>query len=103
MDKAAFSFTGDLGCESGGGVSCTGKGGNPKQAFLGYMFYNRLWFKKDLYATTIGGGQMNNPGRYLVLCRPSTEQRRSLVRLTSRRIRAALPWLRLRRYLRLHA
>ena len=51
-------------------MSCTGKGGNPKQAFLGYMFYNRLWFKKDLYGLTIGGGQMNNPGRYLVLLPP---------------------------------
>src|ERR1700733_3904412 len=42
IDKAAFTFTGDLGCESGGGVACTGtgKGGAPKQAFLGYMFYN---------------------------------------------------------------
>jgi hypothetical protein len=70
LDKAAFSLTGDLGCEFGGGVSCTGKGGNPKQAFLGYMFYNRLWFKKDLYGLTIGGGQMNNPGRYLVLLPP---------------------------------
>jgi hypothetical protein len=70
MDKAAVSVTGDLGCEFGGGVSCTGKGGNPKQAFLGYMFYNRLWFKKDLYGMTIGGGQLNNPGRYLVLLPP---------------------------------
>jgi hypothetical protein len=70
MDKAAFSLTGDLGCEFGGGVSCTGKGGNPKQAFLGYMLYNRLWFKKDLYGMTIGGGQLNNPGRYLVLIPP---------------------------------
>jgi hypothetical protein len=70
IDKAAFSLTGDLGCEFGGGVSCTGKGGNPKQAFLGYMLYNRLWFKKDLYGLTIGGGQLNNPGRYLVLLPP---------------------------------
>ena len=70
LDKAAFSLTGDLGCEFGGGVSCTGKGGNPKQAFLGYMLYNRLWFKKDLYGLTIGGGQLNNPGRYLVLLPP---------------------------------
>jgi hypothetical protein len=70
VDKAAFSLTGDLGCEFGGGVSCTGKGGNPKQAFLGYMFYNRLWFKRDLYGLTIGGGQMANPGRYLVLLPP---------------------------------
>jgi hypothetical protein len=69
IDKAAFTFTGDLGCEFGGGVSCTGKG-NPKQAFLGYMFYNRVWAKKDLYGLTLGGGQLNNPGRYLVLLPP---------------------------------
>jgi Putative beta-barrel porin-2, OmpL-like. bbp2 len=70
IDKAAFSLTGDLGCEFGGGVSCTGKGGNPKQAFLGYMLYGRVWAKKDLYGLTLGGGQLNNPGRYLVLLPP---------------------------------
>jgi Putative beta-barrel porin-2, OmpL-like. bbp2 len=79
LDKAAFSFTGDLGCESGGGVSCFGNtvkvvGGqrivNPKQSFVGYMVYNRLWFHKDRYAVTLGGGQINNPGRYLVLLPP---------------------------------
>ena len=31
------------------------------------MFYNRLWFDNDKYGLTIGGGQINNPGRYLVL------------------------------------
>ena len=71
LDKAAVSVTGDLGCEMGGGVSCAGNhAGGPKQAFLGYMFYNRFWFKKDLYGLTIGGGQLNNPGRYLVLIPP---------------------------------
>jgi hypothetical protein len=70
LDKAAFTFTADAGCEFGGGVSCTGKGGNPKQSFLGYMVYNRLWFNKDRYGLTVGGGQMNNPGRYLVLLPP---------------------------------
>ncbi len=79
LDKAAFTFTGDLGCESGGGVSCFGNtvkvvGGqrivNPKQSFVGYMVYNRLWFHKDRYAVTLGGGQINNPGRYLVLLPP---------------------------------
>jgi hypothetical protein len=69
LDKAAFTFTGDLGCESGGGVSCTGKGA-PKQAFLGYMIYNRFWFKKDLFGFTLGGGAINNPGRYLTLVLP---------------------------------
>ena len=71
LDKMAFSFTGDLGCEFGGGVSCYGnKSGGPKQSFIGYMFYNRAWFKKDTYGVTIGGGQINNPGRYLVLLPP---------------------------------
>jgi hypothetical protein len=71
FDKAAFTFTFDAGCESGGGVSCFGNGpGGPKQSFLGFMEYNRFWFHKDLYAVTIGGGAINNPGRYLVLLPP---------------------------------
>ena len=53
----------------GGGTSCTGKGA-PKQAFLGWMAYNRMWFHKDLVALTLGGGMMNNPGRYLTLLPP---------------------------------
>ena len=71
LDKMAFSLTGDLGCEYGAGVSCHGdtKGG-PKQSFIGYMFYNRFWFHRDLYGLTVGGGQINNPGRYLVLLPP---------------------------------
>src|SRR6266436_5004484 len=71
LDKAAFSLTGDMGCEHGGGVSCAGNSKKgPKQSFLGYMIYNRLWFDRDKYALTIGGGQINNPGRYLVLLPP---------------------------------
>src|SRR5450755_700084 len=72
----AFSLTGDLGCEYGGGVACFGnkKSGSNiiayKQAFLGWMAYNRFWFKKDLYAITLGGGVLNNPGRYLTLLPP---------------------------------
>jgi Putative beta-barrel porin-2, OmpL-like. bbp2 len=70
-DKAAFSVTIDAGCESGGGVSCFGNTtGGPKQSFLGFMFYNRVWFHRDLFAATIGGGAMTNPGRYLVLLPP---------------------------------
>ena len=54
-----------------GGVNChNGKNGRPKQAFMGWMMYNRYWFKKDRYAVTLGGGQMNNPGRYLTLLPP---------------------------------
>ena len=71
ISKAAFSLTGDMGCEHGGGVSCAGGSSKgPKQSFLGYMVYNRLWFDRDKYALTLGGGQINNPGRYLVLIPP---------------------------------
>jgi hypothetical protein len=34
------------------------------------MFYNRLWFDRDRYGLTLGGGRINNPGRYLVLLPP---------------------------------
>jgi hypothetical protein len=70
MDKAAFSFTVDVGCEDGGGVSCGGADGAPGQYFAGFMFYNRLWFNNDLFGLTIGGGAISNPGRYLVLLPP---------------------------------
>jgi Putative beta-barrel porin-2, OmpL-like. bbp2 len=71
ISKAAATFTADAGCESGGGVSCFGNGKNgPKQSFLGFMAYNRLWFDRDRYALTLGGGRINNPGRYLVLLPP---------------------------------
>jgi hypothetical protein len=77
LDKMAFTLTGDAGCESGGGVNCTGDRKNGqgqiaafKQSFLGYMIYNRWWFKNDRYGFTLGGGAINNPGRYLVLLPP---------------------------------
>ena len=100
LNKIAFTVTGDLGCEYGGGpasfattdgalnpkglspmmgttdtynggVNChNSKNGRPKQMFAGWMMYNRYWFKKDRYAITLGGGQMNNPGRYLTLLPP---------------------------------
>jgi len=85
LDKMAFSLTGDLGCEYGGSgnfVSAQGRTINnnvnchhntatsSKQTFAGWMLYNRFWFKKDLYAITIGGGAMANPGRYLTLLPP---------------------------------
>ena len=80
-DKMAFSLTGDLGCEYGGGVSCHknnplvqpavgGPKGGPKQSFAGWMLYDRTWFKKDRYAITLGGGVLDNPGRYLTLLQP---------------------------------
>jgi len=71
ISKAAFSLTGDIGCEHGGAVSCAGNSAKgPKQSFLGFMVYNRLWFDNDKYGLTIGGGRINNPGRYLVLLPP---------------------------------
>ncbi len=84
LDKMAFSFTGDLGCEFGGGVSCHNDShGNPKQSFVGYMIYDRYWFHKDLFALTIGGGQINNPGRYLVLVPPINGESASSAALNS--------------------
>lgn len=71
LDRMAFSLTGDLGCEYGGAVSCDGnKKGGPKQSFVGFMAYNRFWFHRDLFGLTLGGGKINNPGRYLVLLPP---------------------------------
>ncbi len=71
LDKMAFSLTGDIGCEHGGGVTCyTNSAKGPKQDFLGFMFYNRIWFHHDRYGLTLGGGKINNPGRYLVLLPP---------------------------------
>ncbi|HZZ37568.1 MAG TPA: outer membrane beta-barrel protein [Acidobacteriaceae bacterium] len=85
IDRMAFSVTADAGCESGTGVACTGSANRKvfvpatsttpavdyqKQSFLGAMAYNRLWFDKDKYGLTVGGGLVNNPGRYLVLLPP---------------------------------
>ncbi len=71
IDKGAFSLTVDAGCESGAGVSCAGARHNdPAQNFLGVMFYNRTWFAQNTIGVTLGGGAVNNPGRYLVLMPP---------------------------------
>jgi hypothetical protein len=95
LDKMAFTITGDAGCEYGGGassgpyntkgfspemgssslysggVNChSSANGKPKQMFIGTMAYLRAWFDKDLFAVTLGGGLMNNPGRYLTLLPP---------------------------------
>jgi hypothetical protein len=68
ISKMAFSYTVDIGCQYGGGISCTG--GKNKDNFFGMMLYNRAWFHDALYAITLGGGFMNNPGRYLALTPP---------------------------------
>lgn len=69
ISKAAFSATFDLGFENGGGVVPFGGDANtPAQNFISGMVYHRLWFgPKDKWAWTIGGGFIENPGRYLSL------------------------------------
>lgn len=69
ISKMAFSLTGDFGFEKGGGVNGlkTDPFNGPAQYFASVMFYNRIWFAKNKFAWTVGGGYMNNPGRYLVL------------------------------------
>jgi hypothetical protein len=68
VSKMAFSVTVDIGCEYGGGITCSS--GQNKANFFGMMGYDRTWFHNDLYAMTFGGGFMNNPGRYLALTPP---------------------------------
>src|ERR1700756_5915230 len=71
ISKSALSFTFDVGCEYGGGVQCSGgSAAKPSQYFVGFMLYNRWWFHHDKYGVTLGGGAINNPGRYLVLVPP---------------------------------
>lgn len=70
VSRMAFSLTGDIGFEKGGGVNGFKTGDaskGPAQYFASAMFYNRTWFAKNKLAWTIGGGVMTNPGRYLVL------------------------------------
>jgi hypothetical protein len=68
IDKMAFSLTLDAGCQYGGGITC--RGGPNKSSFLGWMLYDRIWWHKDTFAVTLGGGSMNNTGRYLTLLPP---------------------------------
>jgi len=70
ITKMAFTGTGDLGVQYGGGLCGTCGSKAAKDAFLGYMFYDRTWWNHDKMAITIGGGQMSNPGRYLTLLPP---------------------------------
>jgi len=70
ITRMAFSLTGDIGFEKGGGVNGFSNGDSaqgPAQYFASAMFYNRIWFAKNKIAWTVGGGIMTNPGRYLVL------------------------------------
>jgi hypothetical protein len=68
ISQMAFSLTADIGFEQGGGVKAfNGNAATPSQHFLSAMIYNRIWFGKNKFACTSGGGLMSNPGRYLVL------------------------------------
>lgn len=69
ITRMAFTLTGDLGDEQGGGVSRSGTATEPKQYFAGWMLYHRFWFG-ERHALTLGGGAITNPGRYLVLVPP---------------------------------
>jgi hypothetical protein len=70
VTRLASTLTIDAGCESGGGVRCFGgSGATPAQFFVGFMAYLRAWFGEE-FAGTIGGGAIDNPGRYLVLLPP---------------------------------
>ncbi len=70
LSKMAFSLTADAGCQYGGGIQCTGAPSKNKESFVGWMLYDRMWFHKDKYAVTFGGGEMSNWGRYLTLLPP---------------------------------
>jgi hypothetical protein len=71
MHRMAFTVTEDFGCETGGGVKCThGTAATPAQNFTGIMAYHRWWFDHDRYSFNIGGGVVDNPGRYLALLPP---------------------------------
>lgn len=69
ISRMAFSLTGDIGFEKGGGVNGFNESNPaiPAQYFMSGMIYNRVWFAKNKFAWTLGGGWMKNPGRYLVL------------------------------------
>ncbi len=68
ISRAAFSSTFDIGFENGGGVKAFGGDSTtPSQNFISGMIYNRVWFDRNRFAVTFGGGVMTNPGRYLVL------------------------------------
>jgi hypothetical protein len=84
LDKMAFTVTEDVGCETGGekqnptnaggtNVVCTHgniNGRPPSQNFMGIMAYHRWWFHKDMFSFNVGGGVVDNPGRYLALLPP---------------------------------
>lgn len=76
ISRDAFSITSDFGWEKGpaengvsavNGFSSSMGAGNPAQYFVSGMIYHRLEILNNHIGWTIGGGFINNPGRYLVL------------------------------------
>ena len=69
LSRAAFSLTADIGFENGGGVAAfSERPGSPAQYFISGMIYHRCWFGPlRKWGWTIGGGFIDNPGRYLSL------------------------------------
>lgn len=74
LSQAAASLTFDAGCDSGASAAGVPTATCSNNYFLGFMAYNRLWFGKNHYAITVGGGAISNPGRYLVLLPPINGQ-----------------------------
>ncbi|MFA6165149.1 MAG: outer membrane beta-barrel protein [Gemmatimonadaceae bacterium] len=71
FSRGAVSLTVDAGCERGAGAACRAQSeGEPLSQFFGWMLYDRMWFSRNRVGLTLGGGMMNNPGRYLVLMPP---------------------------------
>jgi hypothetical protein len=78
LKMITMTATEDFGCETGGtavsgqAVVCTHGGVNgrpPAQNFAGIMAYNRWWIG-ERFAFEVGGGVLDNPGRYLALLPP---------------------------------
>ncbi len=60
FSKAACSINNHYGFENGGGLDSS------KNFILGTAIANRIWFAKNLFALTLRGSFLTNPGRYLV-------------------------------------
>jgi hypothetical protein len=73
ISKAAFSITGDLGFEQGGGVKAFKEMNKHRNRILS-VEWSIIGFglgRKQQLAFTVGGGFIDNPGRYLALLPPA--------------------------------
>ena len=90
VSKAAFSLTGDAGCEHGGGVSCHGDSANmgPKQSFLGFIPLQPSVVRSEpVWTDAWRGAGSTIPAAILCCCRRSMARMQPPVRRTSQRIR----------------